>query len=94
MQVVWTDLALQDLTALRAYIGRERPVSAGLQVGWVVAAARGLARFPTSGRSGRCPGTREMVVARTPFVIAYRLRADNVEILRVLHGRQRWPDAL
>jgi toxin ParE1/3/4 len=79
---------------LRAYIAQERPVSAGRQAGSVVAAAHSLTRFPMSGRAGRCPGTRELVVARTPLIIAYRLRADNIEILRVLHGRQRWPDTL
>jgi toxin ParE1/3/4 len=37
------------------------------------------------GRPGRVPFTRELVVAGTPFVVIYRVRAD-VEIVRVLHG--------
>jgi toxin ParE1/3/4 len=40
------------------------------------------------------PDTRELVIARTPFVVAYRLRNETIEILRVLHGAQRWPDRL
>jgi plasmid stabilization system protein ParE len=26
--------------------------------------------------------------------VAYRIRGELVEVLRVLHGRQRWPEAL
>jgi toxin ParE1/3/4 len=35
-----------------------------------------------------------LVVNRTPYVVPYRLRGATIEILRVLHGRQRWPDRL
>jgi toxin ParE1/3/4 len=34
---------------------------------------------------------RELVVGCAPYVLPYRVRGDVVEILRVLHGRQRWP---
>jgi toxin ParE1/3/4 len=52
-----------------------------------------LIDHPEMGRTGRRPGTRELVVQRTPFVIVYRVRpkAKRVEILRVLHGAQKWP---
>jgi toxin ParE1/3/4 len=36
-------------------------------------------------------GTRELVVGPTPWVVVYRWRGEAVEVLRVLHGRQRWP---
>jgi toxin ParE1/3/4 len=35
-------------------------------------------------------GTRELVVAGTPYIIPYRLRRDRLELLAVLHGRQKW----
>ncbi len=54
-----------------------------------------LADHPNMGRVGRVKGTRELVVARTPFIAVYRVRADvevkRVEILRLLHGAQQWP---
>jgi toxin ParE1/3/4 len=37
------------------------------------------------------PGTRELVVTGTPFIVVYRVEAATVVILRVLHGAQRWP---
>lgn len=56
-------------------------------------AAGGLTTFPRQGRIGRRPETREMVVPKTPFLIAYRVREDRIEILRVMHGAQRWPES-
>jgi toxin ParE1/3/4 len=33
------------------------------------------------------------VIARTPFVVVYRVQKKpaRVEIIRVLHGAQKWP---
>jgi toxin ParE1/3/4 len=50
-----------------------------------------LVQFPESGRPGRIEGTRELVIQRTPYIIAYRMARDAVRILRVLHGAQNWP---
>lgn len=94
MQVVWTARALRDLASLRAYIAQDRPAAAERQVGRVVAAAARLGEFPEAGRPGRRAGTRELVVSRTPYLVPYRVRGELVEVLRVLHGRQRWPDTL
>ena len=94
MQVVWTGRALRDLAVLRSYISQDKPPAAERQVGLILAAVTGLARFPHSGRPGRRAGTRELVVGQTPYLVPYRVRGDLVEVLRVLHGRQRWPDAL
>ncbi len=42
------------------------------------------------GRGGRVPGTRELVISRTPYIV---VDADKVTILAILHGAQRWPEA-
>jgi toxin ParE1/3/4 len=34
-----------------------------------------------------------LVVSRTPYLLPDRVRGELIEVLRVLHGRQRWPDA-
>ncbi len=92
MKIVWTAPALQDLRAARAYIAAQQPDAAEHQIVRVLNAVESLARFPELGRSGRRAETRELVVGRTPYLVAYRLRGEIIEILRVLHGRQRWPD--
>lgn len=70
------------------------PTSANRQVERVLAAVAGLLQFPEIARPGRRAGTRELVISRTPYIAAYRLRADTIDILRVMHSRQRWPDHL
>jgi toxin ParE1/3/4 len=93
MRLTWTAPALRDLTAARAYIARDNPGAADRQVRLVLAAVGNLLRFPEIGRPGRRNGTRELVINRTPYIAAYRIRGEQIEILRVMHGRQRWPDA-
>lgn len=51
-----------------------------------------LTQYPRMGREGRVKGTRELVLARTPFLAIYRVKGRRVEILRILHGAQQWPE--
>ena len=92
MRLVWTEPALRDLAAVRAYIARDSAAAADRQVDRVVTAVASLLQFPEIGRPGRRAATRELVVSRTPYIVPYRLRGDVIEVLRVLHGRQCWPD--
>jgi toxin ParE1/3/4 len=92
MRLVWTAPALHDLAAARAYIARDNPGAADRQVRLVLATVGSLLRFPEIGRPGRRKGTRELVINRTPYIAAYRVCGDQIEVLRVMHGRQRWPD--
>lgn len=92
MRLVWTEPAIRDLQAARAYIARDKPGAAAAQMEIVLAAVMGLLDFPNLSRPGRRAGTRELVIPRTPFIVPYRVRGDAIEVLRVLHGRQQWPD--
>lgn len=57
----------------------------------IVARIDQLETYPAIGRVGRIAGTRELVVARLPYVVVYRpLEAANV-IVRIVHGAMRWP---
>ncbi|WP_267461352.1 type II toxin-antitoxin system RelE/ParE family toxin [Aureimonas sp. SA4125] len=51
-----------------------------------------LSQNPYSGRVGRTPGTRELPVTGTPYVVVYRV-AERVEILAVVHGAHTWPES-
>ena len=93
-QVVWSARALRDLASLREQISRERPAAAERQCELILTAVERLTRFPHSGRPGRRAGTRELIISRTPYLVPYRIRGEFIEVLAVLHGRQRWPDAL
>ena len=94
MRVIWSPEAAEDISALHAFIARENP-PAGQRIGLAIAKHiyEILAPHPEIGRVGRVPGTRELVVLRTPFIVAYRVDGDRLLVLRVYHGRRRWPDS-
>src|SRR5262245_4283613 len=93
MQVLWLDRAETDLEELLDYL-IPRDYHAALRVYEAIRdqVAR-LATHPAVGRPGRVAGTRELVIARTAYVVAYTVdpHVDSVVVLRVLHGARRWP---
>lgn len=91
MRVRWLRTALRNLEQAAAHIARDDPAASIRVVGRIREAVDHLARHPWLGRPGRVPGTRELVVAGTPYLVPYRVQEDEVLILRVLHGAQRWP---
>ncbi|HEY1780920.1 MAG TPA: type II toxin-antitoxin system RelE/ParE family toxin [Roseiarcus sp.] len=95
MRLVWSAESAEDLAALRAFIGADSPTAAKRLVRRIAEMVETLLpQNPEIGRPGRAPGTRELVVSQTPFLVAYRVHGETIEILRVLHGAQRWPDRL
>lgn len=92
MIVRWLEDAIDDLDALADYIATDDPAAAARVFTRIEETTDGLAGFPHRGRPGRCAGTRELVVTGTPYVVAYRITDKTIDILRVLHGRRRWPD--
>lgn len=57
----------------------------------ILSSIQGLDQYPELGRPGREPGTRELVMARLPYIAFYRITGKDVVIRRVLHGAQQWP---
>ena len=92
MKLRWARLAIGDLDSAHAYIDANNPAAANHLIDRIERAAQVLRRHPAAGRVGRIEGTRELVVAGTPFVIPYRVRRNVIEILAVIHGAQKWPD--
>ncbi len=48
----------------------------------------------STAAAARVIGTRELVVGNLPYIIAYRVRDKDMEILRVLHTSRAWPEEL
>lgn len=93
MALKWTRSALADLIAIVEYIEKdnvERAKSFALEIR---TKTNSLKQFPALGRPGRVIGTRELVI-HPNYIIAYRVRGDVVEILRVQHVARRWPRRL
>ena len=51
-----------------------------------------LSEHPKLGAPGRVPGTRELMIPKTPYIVPYRVRGSRIEIARVYHTSRRWPD--
>ena len=92
MKIKWVRLALSDLDEAAAFIAQDNPRAAQIMVKRIGDAARLLSDHPDAGRPGRVHGTRELVVADTPFILPYRVVKNTVQILRVLHGARKWPE--
>ena len=87
MIVDFTDEALADLSAIRAFLSDRSANVADRYGRRLVEAADALADFPHRGKPGLVDGTREIATV-WPYVIVYRVTSAAVEILRVWHGAQ------
>jgi len=85
---------LKNLDDEAVYIARDNPQAVVVLVKHVLGMVDVLAKHPAIGRPGRVPGTRELIITGTPYLIPYRVKGKAVEILRVFHGSRRWPSSL
>jgi len=87
----WLKTAFRNRLEQLAYIAQDNPAAAARSDEEIERQTDLLAQYPLIGREGRVKGTRELVVGKTPFIAVYRVRRKRVEILRLLHGAQKWP---
>ena len=83
--------ALRNLDDEATFIAADDPVAARLVVQRVLDAVAQLSEHPGLGRPGRVPGTRELIVLKTRYLVPYRMRGNTLEILRVFHTSRRLP---
>jgi plasmid stabilization system protein ParE len=51
-----------------------------------------LVEHPSLGHNGRVSNTRELIIPITPYIVAYELSTDFVDILAIIHSSRRWPE--
>lgn len=91
--IEWTEQATRQLDQAHDYIALSNSEEVASRITMqIVTSGEQLAAFPMSGRAGRVPGTREMVISNTPFIAAYTIEKARIVILAVYHGAQRWPE--
>lgn len=91
MIVLWLLEASHQRYDQLNYIAQENPIAAIRLDEEIEAQTESLAQNPEIGREGRVAGTRELVIARTPFLAVYRIVPDQIQILNLLHASQQWP---
>ena len=92
MSIKWTRKALKNLGQTYEFIAIDNPDAAVEVIIKIQAATEKLEAFPNLGKTGRVEGTRELVIANTPYLLVYRVKGKTVEILRVLHSSKRYPN--
>lgn len=92
MILIWSPTALAHLRHAAAFIAQDNSRAAAKTAERILDAVERLRDFPASGRPGKLPHTRELVVPGTPFFLPYRVKGDAVEILGVIHGARKWPE--
>lgn len=91
MILVWLPSANVTRDAQLDHIAQDSILSAIDQDAEIEKQVDMLLDHPNMGRPGRVKTTREIVIGRTSFIVAYRVKGKRIEILRVLHGSQQWP---
>jgi toxin ParE1/3/4 len=88
MQVKWTRRAAKNLESALAYIAEDNPkVARELALDFLRQIDQ-LKAFPNLGRAGSVAQIRELVLHEN-YVAYYRVKANAIEILRVLHARNQ-----
>ncbi len=89
MRIRWTRAAAEDLEHIKDYLSEHHPELAHSTVLERYEVIRSLKNSPYRGRPGREEGTRELVFTRLPFIAAYRVNEQTVEVLHIFHGAQQ-----
>lgn len=91
MRVRWLRTALKNLDDEAGFIATDDPQAARVIVTRITQTVALLGTQPALGRPGRAPGTRELVIPGTHYLVPYRVRHDTVEVLRLFHTARRPP---
>jgi toxin ParE1/3/4 len=92
LKVVLAPRARADLRAIRHYIAADNPPAAKRTLARIRRAVESLATFPELGRAWEGGPTRALSIAGIPYRIHYRVREDELQILRIHHTARMPPD--
>ncbi|WEK47198.1 MAG: type II toxin-antitoxin system RelE/ParE family toxin [Candidatus Andeanibacterium colombiense] len=90
MKLEWADEAAHDLERIVDYISDFNFEAAVRLRDRLRSCAERLSDYPYMFPEGRVPGTRE-ALAHPNYILIYRVRADTVEMLGVVHARRQYP---
>jgi plasmid stabilization system protein ParE len=92
MRIRFTDEARARLRAIHTEIAKDAPTRADGMIDRITRRTEQIARWPYSGRmvpDYEIQAVRE--IGEPPYRIIYRVRADDIEIVTVIHRRQLLP---
>ena len=88
-RIIRTRQADEDLIAIWLNVAADNPLAADRILDAIERRWQQLARYPYSGlsREDISDGIRHLVTGR--YLTLYRITVDGVEIIRILHGKQK-----
>lgn len=92
MRVRWTNTAIEHLASIYEHVGQNSGVYAERLLDRLTRRSEQIAEFPESGRivpEYRDEQIREVI--ERPYRIIYRIKANEIDILAVIHGAQQLP---
>jgi toxin ParE1/3/4 len=90
LDLIWEPEAERQYALVVEFIGSRNPAAAVRLARLIDEAVERVRHFPSAGRPGRVDGTRELIV-HPNYVIVYQVTSSAVDVLRLLHARQRYP---
>ena len=95
MRVRFSDEAKARLRSIHAYLSSEAPRQADAVIDRLTRRAEGIGEFPNAGRKvPECRLDTLRQVLERPYRIIYRIRAEEIEVVTIMHYRQLLPDDL
>ena len=92
MRVRWTRAALAQLADIHQYIARDSARYATRMVDRITARSKQIASFPKSAVVVAEYGDSTVrEVLEGPYRMIYRIEADGIDVLAVIHGAQPLP---
>jgi len=92
VKILWAATSRQDLRDIFSYIAEENPRAARAVFDEIKKRVGILLDQPELGRIGRVDGTRELVLSGTQYILPYRVKDQQIQILAVFHAARRWSD--
>jgi toxin ParE1/3/4 len=88
VEIVWSPLARARLSEIQANVALDKPKAAERLAMRIVTLIEALRHHPHLGRPGPEPGTRELTIGGTPYIVWYRVVKKRVIIRTIWHGAQ------
>ncbi len=92
MRITWNETAAKALESIQDYIARDNRRAAFEVAQRIRHAVNQLEDHPKLGRSGRVRGTLELVIPAVPYIVPYRIKSKEIQILSVFHAARKWPE--
>lgn len=89
----WLKKALADLDSSLSYVETNQgEATAKALATKLFSAVDSIVHDPSIGRPGRIAGTRELVISGTKYLIPFRVKGTEVQILRIFHTSRKPPN--